>query len=83
MDNRDKLRRSNLVLILIVVMFLLFGVIYRIETGDQTLYLFGYEIRMPFTSSQVEETPKEASPADAAVNEASSEVTAVTDSAAS
>ena len=27
MDNRDKLRRSNLVLILIVVMFLLFGVL--------------------------------------------------------
>ena len=83
MDNRDKLRRSNLVLILIVVMFLLFGVIYRIETGDQTLYLFGYEIRMTFTSSQVDETPQEHCPADAAVNEASSEVTAVTDSAAS
>ncbi|MBP3914274.1 MAG: hypothetical protein J6D14_07700 [Lachnospiraceae bacterium] len=50
MNDRDKLRRSNLFLILIVVTILIFGLIYRMKTGDPTLYLFGYEIPLPFAS---------------------------------
>ena len=48
MRNSDKLQRSNFVLIGLVILFLLYGVIYRIQTGDTKLVIFGYTIELPF-----------------------------------
>lgn len=48
MRNSDKLQRSNFVLIGLVILFLLYGVIYRIQTGDNKLVIFGYTIELPF-----------------------------------
>ena len=48
MRNSDKLQRSNFVLIGHVILFLLYGVIYRIQTGDNKLVIFGYTIELPF-----------------------------------
>ena len=48
MRNPDKLQRSNFVLIGLVILFLLYGVIYRIQTGDNKLVIFGYTIELPF-----------------------------------
>ncbi len=44
MNNNDKLRRSNLVLIGLVVLVLLYGLITRIMTGDKSLYIFGIPV---------------------------------------
>ena len=57
MNDNDRIRRSNRILIAIVVLFLLYGVITRIQSGDTSLYIFGYKIDLPFTRQQtVEET---------------------------
>lgn len=48
MRNQDRIRRSNRILIAIVILFLLYGVVYRMQTGDNKLYLFGYTIELPF-----------------------------------
>ena len=57
MRNSDKLQRSNFVLIGLVILFLLYGVIYRIQTGDNKLVIFGYTIKLPF--GQQEEAPSD------------------------
>ena len=57
MRNSDKLQRSNFVLIGLVILFLLYGVIYRIQTGDNKLVIFGYTIELPF--GQQEEAPSD------------------------
>ena len=44
MNNNDKLRRSNLVLIGLVVLVLLYGIITRMMTGDKSLYIFGIPV---------------------------------------
>lgn len=44
MNNNDRLRRSNFVLIGLVVLVLLYGLITRIMTGDKSFYLFGFPI---------------------------------------
>lgn len=44
MNNNDRLRRSNFVLIGLVVLILLYGLITRIMTGDRSFYLFGIPI---------------------------------------
>ena len=60
MNDPDRIRRSNRILIAIVVLFLLFGVIYRMQSGDNNLYLFGFKIPLPFGAQQtVEETVEE------------------------
>lgn len=61
MNNNDKLRRSNMILIGIVILFLLYGVFYRMQSGDSSLYIFGQKIDMPFATQQesVEEPAQE------------------------
>ena len=44
MNNNDRLKRSNFVLIGLVVLMLLSGLITRIMTGDKSFYLFGIPI---------------------------------------
>lgn len=48
MNKNDKLRRSNMVLFGLVALMLLYGVIYRMQTGDNTLTVFGFTIELPF-----------------------------------
>ncbi len=59
-NNNDRLRRSNRILIGLIILFLLYGIIYRIQTGDTDFYLFGYKIDLPFFGNQAsEETVEE------------------------
>ncbi len=44
MRDPEKLRRSNRILIGIVILLLLFGVITRLQNRDTSFYLFGIEI---------------------------------------
>lgn len=52
MRDPDKLRRSNMILIGLVVLFLLYGIIYRVQTGDTTMHLFGFTFDLPFVTQQ-------------------------------
>ena len=52
MRDSNKLRRSNLILIGLVIILLIFGAITRIQSGDTNLYLFGYTIQLPFSSQE-------------------------------
>ena len=63
MNNNDKLRRSNFVLIGLVVLVLLYGIITRMMTGDKSLYIFGIPVIGGEETPQ-EETPDSAAPAD-------------------
>jgi cytochrome b561 len=56
--DRDRLRRSNMVLIGLVVLMLLYGVIMRVQSGDKSLYLFGFKIDLPFATQQEAEQPE-------------------------
>ncbi|MBP3883298.1 MAG: hypothetical protein J6E40_14225 [Lachnospiraceae bacterium] len=56
-NNNDRVRRSNYVLIGLVVLMLLYGIIYRYMSGDDSLYLFGIPV-IP-GSNQEETTQKE------------------------
>ena len=64
MNRNDKLRRSNFVLIGIVVLMLLYGVITRLITGDTSLYIFGIPVIPPKTTEE-ESTGSEAPSEDA------------------
>lgn len=67
MNDRDRLRRSNMILVGIVLLFLLYGIVYRMQTGDNKLYIFGYSIDLPFgTEQQVteQETTQEEAPSE-------------------
>lgn len=66
MNNNDRLRRSNFVLIGLVVLVLLYGLITRIMTGDTSLYIFGFEI-IPPKEAQEETTDNAAPSTDARV----------------
>lgn len=65
MNRNDKLRRSNFILIGIVVLMLLYGIITRMMTGDTSLYIFGIPVIPPKTTeeenngSQGSEAPSE------------------------
>lgn len=50
-----------MILIGIVILFLLYGVFYRMQSGDSSLYIFGQKIDMPFATQQesVEEPAQE------------------------
>lgn len=63
MNNNDKLRRSNLVLIGLVVLVLLYGIITRMMTGDKSLYIFGIPVIGGEETTQEENTDS-AAPAD-------------------
>ena len=41
--DRERLKRSNMVLIGLVVLMLLYGLFYRMQSGDSSLYLFGFQ----------------------------------------
>lgn len=62
MNNNDKLRRSNFVLIGLVVLMLLYGIISRAITGDTSLYIFGIPVIAPKETQ--EEDTNSAAPAD-------------------
>lgn len=47
MNRNDKLRRSNFVLIGLVVLMVLYGIITRLMTGDTSLYIFGIPVIPP------------------------------------
>ena len=55
-NNNDRVRRSNYVLIGLVVLMLLYGIIYRYMSGDDSLYLFGIPV---IPGSNQEETNQE------------------------
>ena len=76
MNDRDRIRRSNRILIGIVVLFILYGIIYRIQTGDSSLYIFGYKLDLPFFHQEVvEETTTETEETETSSEETSSEET--------
>ena len=62
-NNNDRLRRSNFVLIGLVILLLLYGVIYRFMSGDDSLYIFGIPV-IP-GSNQEETTQEETTDSDA------------------
>ena len=55
-NNNDRIRRSNYVLIGLVILMLLYGIIYRFMSGDNSLYLFGIPV---IPGSNREETTQE------------------------
>ena len=55
-NNNDRIRRSNYVLIGLVILMLLYGIIYRFMSGDNSLYLFGIPV---IPGSNQEETTQE------------------------
>lgn len=59
MNNNDRLRRSNFVLIGLVILMLLYGIISRMITGDTSLYIFGIPVIAP-KETQEENTNSEA-----------------------
>ena len=64
MNGNDKLRRSNFVLIGLIVLMLLYGVTTRFMTGDTSLYIFGIPIIAP-KETQEENTNSQAPSDDA------------------
>ena len=56
--DRERLKRSNMVLIGLIVLMLLYGLFYRIQTGDSSLYMFGFKIDLPFGTHQEAEQPE-------------------------
>ena len=54
MRNSDKLHRSNMVLLILVVLMLLYGVVTRIQSGDNKMYIFGFEFELPFIPAKEE-----------------------------
>ncbi len=52
MRDPERVKRANRILIVIVILFLLYGIIYRIQTGDNGLYVFGHRIDLPFGTQQ-------------------------------
>ena len=51
--DRERLKRSNMVLIGLIVLMLLYG-----QSGDSSLYLFGFKIDLPFATQQEAEQPE-------------------------
>ena len=61
MRGSDNLHRSNMILLGLVLLMLLYGILYRVQTGDNKLYLFGFEIELPFGQKQeVQEVQEDA-----------------------
>ena len=52
MRGSDNLHRSNMILLGLVLLMLLYGILYRVQTGDNKLYIFGFEIELPFGQKQ-------------------------------
>ena len=76
MRNQDRIRRSNRILIAIVILFLLYGIVYRMQTGDNKLYLFGYTIELPFGGQQNSEETTAGEQSEAAQDAAAEDASA-------
>ncbi len=57
-NNNDRIQRSNYILLGLVILMLLYGVIYRFMSGDNSLYIFGIPV---IPGSNQEETTQEES----------------------
>ena len=68
MQDPKRVFKSNLALVLLVLMVLLYGIVYRIRTGDNSLYLFGYKIQNPFTAKQTTEEAETSASAEEAAS---------------
>ena len=44
MRDPERVRRSNIILIGLVILCLLYGLITRMQSGDDSFYLFGFKI---------------------------------------
>lgn len=63
MRGSNNTHRSNMILLGLVVLMLLYGIIYRVQSGDNKLYVFGFEIELPFGGKEeVQEDAEEAAP---------------------
>ena len=60
-NNNDRIQRSNYILLGLVILMLLYGVIYRFMSGDDSLYIFGIPV---IPGSNKEETTGSDAPAD-------------------
>ena len=70
MRDRDRLRRSNIVLVGLVLLMLLYGVLSRAQSGDRSLYIFGFKVDLPFaTQQEAAEEPSEEAPSEEAPSE--------------
>ncbi len=67
MRDPERIRRSNMVLIGLVILCLLYGLITRMQSGDDSFYLFGFKI-FGTEETQTEETSQEI-PAESATEE--------------
>ena len=55
-NNNDRIQRSNYILLGLVILMLLYGVIYRFMSGDDSIYIFGIPV---IPGSNKEETTQE------------------------
>ena len=62
-NNNDRIQRSNYILLGLVILMLLYGVIYRFMSGDDSLYIFGIPV-IP-GSNKEDTTPEETTVSDA------------------
>ena len=67
-NNNDRIQRSNYILLGLVILMLLYGVIYRFMSGDESLYIFGIPVS---PGSNKEETTQEEPAGDDASSESS------------
>lgn len=67
MRDPERVRRSNMILIGIVILCLLYGIIVRMQSGDKSFYLFGFKI-YGTEETQAQEDPQEA-PAESGAEE--------------
>lgn len=58
MRDPERVRRSNMILIGLVILCLLYGIIVRMQSGDKSFYLFGFKI-YGTEETQTEEVPQE------------------------
>ena len=58
MRDPERTRRSNRILIILIVLCLLYGILYRMSSGDNSFYLFGFKVFGP--EQTVEENANEA-----------------------
>lgn len=64
MRDPERVRRSNIVLIGLVILCLLYGIITRMQSGDDSFYLFGFKVfgtEETQTEEAAQETPAESS----------------------
>ena len=63
MHGSNNIRRSNMILLGLIILMLLYGIIYRVRSGDNKLYILGFEIELPFGQTQeVQDNAEEAAP---------------------